>query len=115
MRLVKTLVVMAVLGLFAGACGGDDDDGGGNAFPGVSTWKCYTFGAESCECVGLGPGDQYDASGNNVVEVTSCPATLSVCQTFKDGFDDWLCECRAAAWVPDDASTAPASAAKCPP
>lgn len=112
MNVARAVLVSAVLGLFAGACGGDDDEGDPGAFPGVSEWKCYVFGTDSCECVGLGPNDDYEANGTLV---TSCPATLPVCQTFKDDFDSWICECQAAAWTPSGATTTPTSAPKCPP
>lgn len=115
MEMVKAVFLSAVLGLFAGACGGDDDDDSAGTFPGVSRWQCYTVGTDSCECFGLGPNDTYEYVGDQITPVASCPATLPVCQTYKDDFDDWVCECQAAAWTPSNASTTPASAAKCPP
>ena len=113
MTCLKTAALLALTTLFSLSC--SDDDKSDGAYAGVTHWKCYQFGDTSCECAGLGPNDDYQAGGNNVMEVDSCPATLSVCQSWTDEDGDWTCECRAAAFTPAGTVMGLASAEQCPP
>lgn len=88
--------LVLVTGLLALGC---SSEGSSGRYAGVERWKCFQFGETSCECAGLTPGRGFEAGGSNVTEVTACPATLSVCQSWtEDG--DWSCECRAEAFTP---------------
>jgi hypothetical protein len=111
MNVIRIAMMLGALSLLA--CSDDGDESAG-AFPGVSKWKCFQDGDTSCECHGLGPNDDYVSSGPNIMEVAACPASMGVCQTYKDDFGDWACECRPAAFTPTDATDV-ADAAKCPP
>ena len=111
---IRTMALAVLLGLGCFACGGSD--GEANPYPGVTKWKCYQFGTSSCECQGLTPNSDWLAGGTDVVEVTACPAAaFPVCQSYKNDFDDWVCECRAETWTPEPSSTSVMSADACPP
>jgi hypothetical protein len=112
-KTIARLALTAFLSLSSLACSDDDKSDGGYA--GVTHWKCFQFGDSDCECAGLGPNDDFEAGGNDVTQVDSCPAELSVCQSWADEDGDFTCECRAAAWTPNGTVSSLTSTTQCPP
>jgi hypothetical protein len=87
----------------------DDDDEGGRS---GTRWKCFddtSFG--QCDCLELGPGDEWDSSGT---EVDECP-TYAACVRYYDGFfESNGCSCGPTNLMPPDATDLEA-VASCPP